>query len=293
MPDLGDLHGLRASLRRSAAPDDYPGWPAGESAREIRKPNPYLPRWTRADAARRSRAYSEAGGNEGRQDAGACRGGRGGRPRSGTRAAGARGRVRLRPARRPRGGVHVPAAGGGRAVSRRRGTQVPARAARARGRLAAPTRHTHNRRFGAEARHAQRRGRARLRRARLDARRAPARGDRRCAHLLRRPGGAGARRPARKGDLGPAPPNRVRASCGRNMAAASVRTRAADGRVRLEAGVVPIGWDEGVLHLAGDKRIDADAVVALPKLEGPDSRRPTPGWSRFSPDGRSSVGCSA
>jgi sulfide:quinone oxidoreductase len=39
--------------------------------------------------------------------------------------------------------------------------------------------------------------------------------------------------------------------------------------VRLEASVVPIGWDEGVLHLAGDKRIDADAVVALPKLEGP------------------------
>jgi sulfide:quinone oxidoreductase len=39
--------------------------------------------------------------------------------------------------------------------------------------------------------------------------------------------------------------------------------------IRLEAGVVPIGWDEGVLHLAGDKRIEADAVVALPRLEGP------------------------
>ncbi len=39
--------------------------------------------------------------------------------------------------------------------------------------------------------------------------------------------------------------------------------------IRLEAGVVPIGWDEGVLHLAGDKQIEADAAVSLPKLEGP------------------------
>jgi sulfide:quinone oxidoreductase len=43
--------------------------------------------------------------------------------------------------------------------------------------------------------------------------------------------------------------------------------------IRLEAGVVPICWNEGVLELAGDKRVDCDAVVALPKLEGP----PLPG----------------
>jgi sulfide:quinone oxidoreductase len=38
--------------------------------------------------------------------------------------------------------------------------------------------------------------------------------------------------------------------------------------VRLETGVVPIAWDDGVLRLAGGGKLEADAVVALPKLEG-------------------------
>jgi sulfide:quinone oxidoreductase len=38
--------------------------------------------------------------------------------------------------------------------------------------------------------------------------------------------------------------------------------------IDVRTGVVPIRWADGVLDLAGDLRIEADAVVALPRLEG-------------------------
>jgi sulfide:quinone oxidoreductase len=40
--------------------------------------------------------------------------------------------------------------------------------------------------------------------------------------------------------------------------------------IELHTGVVPFGWSGGALQLASDKRLDADAVVALPRLEGPN-----------------------
>jgi sulfide:quinone oxidoreductase len=39
--------------------------------------------------------------------------------------------------------------------------------------------------------------------------------------------------------------------------------------IEVHTSVVPLGWSAGKLQLAGDQRIDADAVVALPRLEGP------------------------
>ncbi len=39
--------------------------------------------------------------------------------------------------------------------------------------------------------------------------------------------------------------------------------------VRLETGVAPVAWDDGVLWLAGGGKLEADAAVALPLLEGP------------------------
>jgi sulfide:quinone oxidoreductase len=39
--------------------------------------------------------------------------------------------------------------------------------------------------------------------------------------------------------------------------------------VEVHTGAVPLGWSGGELQLAGDMWIAADAVVALPKLEGP------------------------
>ena len=53
----------------------------------------------------------------------------------------------------------------------------------------------------------------------------------------------------------------------------------------LEAGVVPVSWDEGVLHLSGDRRIEADAVVALAKLEGPAIAGLPRGGAGFVPTG--------
>ena len=41
------------------------------------------------------------------------------------------------------------------------------------------------------------------------------------------------------------------------------------GGVRLETATVAGAWDDGILQLAGGTEIAADAVVALPKLEGP------------------------
>jgi sulfide:quinone oxidoreductase len=38
--------------------------------------------------------------------------------------------------------------------------------------------------------------------------------------------------------------------------------------IRLETGVSPERWEDGVLYLDGDRRIEADVVVALPRLEG-------------------------
>jgi sulfide:quinone oxidoreductase len=38
--------------------------------------------------------------------------------------------------------------------------------------------------------------------------------------------------------------------------------------IRLETGVIPESWEDGVLQLAGGREIEADAVVALPRLEG-------------------------
>jgi sulfide:quinone oxidoreductase len=40
--------------------------------------------------------------------------------------------------------------------------------------------------------------------------------------------------------------------------------------VELHTGVVPSEWSGGALQLATDKWLDADAVVALPRLEGPN-----------------------
>jgi sulfide:quinone oxidoreductase len=39
--------------------------------------------------------------------------------------------------------------------------------------------------------------------------------------------------------------------------------------VRLETGVSPVAWNDGVLWLAGGGKLEADAAVALPKLVGP------------------------
>jgi sulfide:quinone oxidoreductase len=39
--------------------------------------------------------------------------------------------------------------------------------------------------------------------------------------------------------------------------------------IALETGVAPLGWSGGTLQLAGDRWLEADAVVALPRLEGP------------------------
>jgi sulfide:quinone oxidoreductase len=40
--------------------------------------------------------------------------------------------------------------------------------------------------------------------------------------------------------------------------------------IELHTGVVPFGWSAGALQLAGDRYLEADAVVALPRLEGPN-----------------------
>jgi sulfide:quinone oxidoreductase len=40
--------------------------------------------------------------------------------------------------------------------------------------------------------------------------------------------------------------------------------------IRLETDVVPVAFGAGALQLAGDRRLDADAVVALPALAGPE-----------------------
>jgi len=40
--------------------------------------------------------------------------------------------------------------------------------------------------------------------------------------------------------------------------------------IQLETAVVPVGFAAGLLQLAGDNRLDADAVVALPTLAGPE-----------------------
>jgi sulfide:quinone oxidoreductase len=42
--------------------------------------------------------------------------------------------------------------------------------------------------------------------------------------------------------------------------------------IEVHTGVVPFGWSGGVLQLAGDRWMNADAVVALPRLEGPRLR---------------------
>jgi sulfide:quinone oxidoreductase len=39
--------------------------------------------------------------------------------------------------------------------------------------------------------------------------------------------------------------------------------------IEVHTSAVPLGWSAGTLQLAGDKWIEADAVVALPRLEGP------------------------
>jgi sulfide:quinone oxidoreductase len=39
--------------------------------------------------------------------------------------------------------------------------------------------------------------------------------------------------------------------------------------IDLEPGAAALGWQEGVLELAGDRSIEADAAVALPRLLGP------------------------
>jgi sulfide:quinone oxidoreductase len=39
--------------------------------------------------------------------------------------------------------------------------------------------------------------------------------------------------------------------------------------IDIRAGVVPVGWSRGALQLAGDQWLEADAVVALPRLYGP------------------------
>jgi sulfide:quinone oxidoreductase len=39
--------------------------------------------------------------------------------------------------------------------------------------------------------------------------------------------------------------------------------------IEVQTSAVPLGWSAGKLQLAGDRWIDADAVVALPRLEGP------------------------
>src|SRR6266536_1819670 len=49
--------------------------------------------------------------------------------------------------------------------------------------------------------------------------------------------------------------------------------------------VGPVSWDEGVLHLSGDRRIEADAVVALAKLEGPAIAGLPRGGAGFVPTG--------
>ncbi len=40
--------------------------------------------------------------------------------------------------------------------------------------------------------------------------------------------------------------------------------------IDVRTGAVALGWSEGKLQLTGDRWIDADAVVSLPKLEGPN-----------------------
>lgn len=42
--------------------------------------------------------------------------------------------------------------------------------------------------------------------------------------------------------------------------------------VRLEADAAAIAWSDGLLRLAGERRLEADAVVALPRLIGPSLR---------------------
>lgn len=41
------------------------------------------------------------------------------------------------------------------------------------------------------------------------------------------------------------------------------------GGVRVETAAVAQAWEAGILHLAGEAKIPADRVVALPRLEGP------------------------
>jgi sulfide:quinone oxidoreductase len=50
----------------------------------------------------------------------------------------------------------------------------------------------------------------------------------------------------------------------------AVRELLAIRSIEVHAGAVALGWSEGKLQLTGDRWIDADAVVTLPKLEGPN-----------------------
>jgi sulfide:quinone oxidoreductase len=52
-------------------------------------------------------------------------------------------------------------------------------------------------------------------------------------------------------------------------ASAAVEKLLADARVRIDTASVPQAWEGGTLRLAGQEAIPADAVVTLPKLEGP------------------------
>lgn len=52
-------------------------------------------------------------------------------------------------------------------------------------------------------------------------------------------------------------------------ASAAVEKLLADAGVGIETTSVPKSWENGTLSLAGDDTIRADAVVTLPKLEGP------------------------
>jgi sulfide:quinone oxidoreductase len=52
-------------------------------------------------------------------------------------------------------------------------------------------------------------------------------------------------------------------------ASAAVEKLLADAGVRIETASVPQAWEDGTLRLAGGGAIPADAVVALPGLEGP------------------------
>ena len=149
--------------------------------------------------------------------------------RSGSRPARSGAGARRRGDRGARRGVRLPAARGRRAVPRRRGAALSARAAR-RGRRSAPAQDEGDcSRSGRPARR-DRGWDGPVRRGSARARRALQRGRHRLAHVPRPAGHRGARGAARRRARGRGPEDRFRGSGGRDVAAAPLRAGAAHAR---------------------------------------------------------------